>query len=128
MKDLINKNLLIAVLLILSFISDNSHSFSQTNLDPYMKAQIEKLKADNLKSGPSFELVGTLEKGKHTSYSVNGEDFSLNPDAQIIGELQLGKSVQVDGKILSGIKYASSLVTSEPSHVDSAHVDIHGKR
>jgi hypothetical protein len=120
-KNLIGTGLL---LLNLTYLSIN-HSFAETPLntyilkgeDPNLTKRIEEAKTESLKSGPKFELVGIIEKGSRSTFSINGEDFTITSSATIIGSLKNGKKAIVSGKIISGIKYAESITISESSNV-----------
>ena len=85
-------------------------------MDPHMKLKVEETKKSILAEGPRFELVGKLESGLKSSFSVNGEDFTVNQNTQVDGSLKTGANVQVTGKIVSGIKYAKQIVVTDSSN------------
>jgi hypothetical protein len=85
-------------------------------MDPHMKLKVEETKKSILAEGPRFELVGTLENGLKSSFSVNGEDFTVNQDTQIDGSLKTGANVQVTGRIISGVKYAKQIVITDSTN------------
>ena len=79
--------------------------------------KIEEAKAELLKSGPKFGLVGVVERGRKTRYSVNGEDFDISPSAVIQGDLRVGSTADVSGDILENgaLKRATTIVVATPA-------------
>jgi hypothetical protein len=50
---------------------------------------------------PSFSVVGVLERGEETRYSIDGVDFWVSDDSWIVGTPALGVVASVSGQILS---------------------------
>ena len=105
------KRLLPALLLLLCAGNANAqtHKFD-------MKNEMARAKQQVLNSGPGFELVGKVEHGKKTPYSINGEDFTITIKTQVEGELQIGANADVSGKILEGNKKVANLAVVAQSN------------
>ena len=58
------------------------------------------------RQGPRFNLIGEVEAGKGSAYSINGEDFDIGPNARVYGELMVGQQASVFGDIVGGKKQA----------------------
>jgi hypothetical protein len=71
-----------------------------------IQAKASDLLSQVTNSGPRFALNGTVTAGKNTKYAINGEDFVLDPDARVYGELRIGADASVSGKIEGGKKIA----------------------
>lgn len=79
-----------------------------------VQKEINDAKRRVMHAEPGFGLVGTVERGRETSYSINGEDFSVTPRTEIVGDLKLGKQAQATGIFAGGKKVAETIVVAEP--------------
>lgn len=92
---------------------------SADNRQLNLQQRMNEAKRQVTSSGPGFELVGILEKGRHTSYAINGEDFIINKKTQIEGSLKIGATADASGKIEGGnSKVADTVVIADP-HQDT---------
>lgn len=62
---------------------------------------------------PQFSLIGELQKGQSADYSVNGEDFVIDAETRVTGELRVGRSVMVRGQRLGNRNYAKKIFVQE---------------
>lgn len=61
-----------------------------------------------------FILQGKVERGTQTTFAVEGQDFVIDGNTWILGELSLGSFVRVKGTIKNlGERCASSIVVSD---------------
>lgn len=79
--------------------------------DEHIQRQIADAQKSVLSQGPGFGLIGKVEKGVHTPYSINGEDFIVGEKTEIYGNLRMGATAEVSGIIHEGNKKIAEVVT-----------------
>lgn len=73
---------------------------------------------------PQFSLIGELQKGHNADYSVNGEDFVIDAETRVTGELRVGRSVMVRGQRLGNRNYAKKIFVQNKSiSNDTPHIN-----
>jgi hypothetical protein len=65
---------------------------------------------------PQFSLIGKLERGDDSEFSVNGEDFVIDSDTRINGNLQIGRSAMVRGDRIGDRNYAKKILVEQSDH------------
>jgi hypothetical protein len=59
--------------------------------------QAEELKKALLAKGPQFSLAGPVEILKGGLYSIGGEEFRINSETEIVGDLKPGAMTEARG-------------------------------
>jgi hypothetical protein len=68
---------------------------------------------------PRFSLIGKIEKGAQSEYSVNNEDFIIDSNTRISGSLTIGRSATVMGDRIGGRNYAKKITVDTGSDAES---------
>lgn len=67
-----------------------------------------------------FKLEGAITRGTNTPYAVDGEDFKIDGNTWIVGDMRLGASAKVSGVISpANGKKASKIIVSSSEHIDT---------
>ena len=103
--------LLLGALVTVDAVAEDLQEDLQQNLRDQVVALTEQVKAE----GPKFMLAGTVEPGKQTPYSINGEDFEVEDATESYGEgkIAVGQTAQVSGLILDGKKLARKIILQD---------------
>jgi hypothetical protein len=59
---------------------------------------------------PQFSLIGKLERGDDSEYSVNKEDFIIDSETRINGDLKIGRSAMIRGNRIGNRNYAKKII------------------
>ena len=110
-----NKILILCFLTIFSTGIATAEPLTKDSKNEFVKRQMDKARESLLHEGPSFEINGKLEKGRHERYSINGEEVTINSSTQVDGVLSEGKTVHMTGKLKSGLKIAENVLVIENS-------------
>lgn len=99
-----------------------STTFAQDNKE--IQQQVEQAKRMIVNSGPGFGLVGKIERGHSTPYSINGEDFVVTGQTEVTGDIKVGATAEATGKIVDGRrKIAEVVVVADPHQSPSSPSD-----
>ena len=74
--------------------------------------QASAIRSKILSGPPGFTLVGEIERSSKGDYSINGENFVIDSDARINGDLAIGKQAEIRGHRIGGINYAKKIIVS----------------
>ena len=83
----------------------------------HQKACQQASRPDILKKSPSgrrigsFHLSGIVKAGKRTPYSVGGEEIIVSSETWIIGRLEIGAVVRVQGVVIEKVGKIASKIT-----------------
>ncbi len=77
-----------------------------------VQQKIQEAQKEVLSRGPGFVLIGKVERGSSTPYSINGEDFRVDASTVVYGDLRLGVGAEVSGIIRSGNSKVAEVVTT----------------
>ena len=98
--------------------------------NPELQNQAEQIKKEILSQGPKFTLIGEITRGQSADYAINGEDFVIDSDARINGDLKIGAQANVRGNRIGDRNYAKKIFISDrslkdPELSDSSSLDSH---
>lgn len=86
--------------------SEDQSSKVSPEMEAALHAQARVL-FDRIKSqGPRFNLIGEVQPGVKSKYSINGEDFDISQKTRVYGSLNIGSYATVSGDIINGLKQA----------------------
>ncbi len=74
------------------------------------KRQPAQLEGKMGETAQQFTLKGVIERGSRTPYALNGNDFSLDSDTWIFGEVRVGAEATVIGLRMSDVTYAKKII------------------
>ena len=79
-------------------------------LHKYIGISIGEEKPKIAKRPGEFVIDGILERGSHTQYRVDGEEFEINESTWIVGRIQEGVKVRIKGHYRGGKRFASRIL------------------
>lgn len=94
-------------------------------------SQMRQMISDSVRKGGRFSMQGQVEIGHNTTYSMNGEDFEVDPNAIISGRLRAGVRADVEGPLLpNGRKIATSVIVNDDPDppYDGRQIDPHSEK
>jgi hypothetical protein len=98
----------ILIIIIVFSLHPNAHSQSLEDQAIAIRKSIEA-------GPPQFSLIGEIQKGLKSDYSVNGEDFIIDSETRVTGELKIGKSVMIRGQRIGSRNYAKKIFVQNKS-------------
>lgn len=74
------------------------------------KRQRRRALAEGISRTLNFTLKGEIDRGNLTKFSINGEDFVIDKDTWIFGEVRAGVVAVVKGVKIGGANFARKVM------------------
>lgn len=115
-----NRNKIISPIFMIALFATTT-SYSENNID--LQDQAVQIRKQIEAGPPQFSLIGKIDKGNRTDYSVNNEDFIVDSTTRITGELEIGSIGTIRGERIGGRNYAKKITIDQALETESPKIN-----